>query len=331
MTISLTTEYSRSLASLAGNDFQEEVAARLQVCIVDFQPVPSNPHGDGGVDGLSHRCEHAYCCYGLRHDEFKKPKERVEAIVEKFKEDLRRILELEIVDGKLKHSPNSELAFILPANTKIKHIQLITNWFDSHRILGPLNTAFAKYLKASKCRYVTKDATLNILGPNELAKLHAVDEVIIARARQRAWVQNVERKAQHVALASTEKFDKKMEDLKEISPGQVAAVETLKIELQKAWRRALAFEQELVDTLPGMHRDLEGDRARILSQVSMLMLSTGEPWTVLNKATEIASAVLKKDFDKVLGVFVEDLSTGEIARLIGECPVGWEKPSSNGN
>jgi hypothetical protein len=143
-------------------------------------------------------------------------------------------------------------------------------------------------------------------------------------------VQKVEKKAEQVALGSTEKFEKKMADLKEILPGKDEAIDSLRIELQAAWRKSLAFEQELGDTIPALHRELEANRARILTKVSMVMVGSDKPWAELKHATEIASEVLKKDFDKLFGMLIEDVSSGEIARLIGECPVGWEKPVKHG-
>jgi len=121
-----------------------------------------------------------------------------------------------------------------------------------------------------------------------------------------------------------------MADLKEILPGKDEAIDSLRIELQNAWRKSLAFEQELGDTLPSLHRELEANRARILTKVSMVMVASDKPWTELEHATEIASELLRKDFDKMFGLLIEDVSSGEIARLIGECPVGWEKPVKNG-
>jgi hypothetical protein len=58
----------------------------------------------------------------------------------------------------------------------------------------------------------------------------------------------------------------------------------------------------------------------------MLMIGSPTPWTELGQATKIAFEILQNDFEKLYGMLVEDLSSGEIARLIGECPVGWEKP-----
>jgi len=325
----LIFEYSQSLAVLSGDDFQNEVSARLQAAIIDFQPVPSKPQGDAGIDGLSHHGERAYCCYGPEQDAFKTNRDRERAIIEKFREDLRRIFELDFEKKKLKHCPNSEIKTILPVGQKIKHIELIANWFESHRILSPLLTAKAEYAEASECRYVEKTVTIKIVGPNELANQYAVDEVTIARARQRVLIQRVQKKAEKVTLGSTEKFDKKMADLKEILRTKDDTVDLLRIELQTAWRKALAFEQELGDTLPVMHRELEANRSRILAKVSMVMVATTEPWTQLGNATNIASEVLRRDFDKLCGMLIDDVSTGEIARLIGECPVGWEKPTAH--
>ena len=91
MSNTLILEYEQSLAALSGDDFQNEVIARLQSFINDFQPIPAYPHGDAGIDAISHRGEHAYCCYGLIHDAFKSNKKREDAIVDKFRSDLRQI------------------------------------------------------------------------------------------------------------------------------------------------------------------------------------------------------------------------------------------------
>src|ERR1700749_1796982 len=69
-------EYEKSLASLSGILFQQEVSIRLGKFIDGFQTVPPYPQGDGSLDGISHFGEQAYCCYGLEHDEFKTPAQR---------------------------------------------------------------------------------------------------------------------------------------------------------------------------------------------------------------------------------------------------------------
>jgi len=328
MSNSLVFEYEQSLASLSGKVFQDEVTARLQAFINDFQPVPASPHGDAGLDAISHRGERAYCCYGLEHDLFKTNSKREAAIIDKFKSDLRRIFELEFDRKKLKHSENPEMATILPSGQRIRHIELLPNWFGSHRILGPIVTAVMSYVEVSQCRYVEKTVTVVVLGPKELANRYAVDEVTIARSRQRILIKKVEEKAKLITLDSTEKFDKKMTDLEAITGVSEDVILLLKKTLQVAWRKSLALEQELSDTLPNMHRELEANRTRIFTRVSMLMIASSEPWKELGRATDIASDLLRKDFDKLFGMLIEDVSSGEIARLIGECPIGWEKSAT---
>jgi hypothetical protein len=67
----------------------------------------------------------------------------------------------------------------------------------------------------------------------------------------------------------------------------------------------------------------------------MLIIGSVKPWMELGKATEIAAEILKGDFDMhSYGMMITDVSSGEVARLIGECPVGWgtaaENPVTNG-
>jgi hypothetical protein len=327
--MSLIQEYAESLAALAGNDFESEVCARLQSVILGFQTVPAKPQGDAGLDGFSHDGERGYCCYGPEHDEFKTNKQRENAIIEKFKSDLRRLCELEFAKKKLVCIECPEMATILPDGRKLKHISLLLNWFESHRVLNPIFTAFAEYRVTSICRYVDVDASVVVLGPKELANQYAVDESTIIRARQRVFARRVQQIARTVAIENPKDFESKMAILREIRPDQLAAVESLTEQFRHYWRMSLAFERELDETLPTLHRTLEENRKRILTRVSQLMLSSREPWNELGKASDIAQDFLERDFGKLYGSLVQDVSSGEIARLIGECPVGWEKPSTD--
>lgn len=322
---SLIDEYAHSLAALTGNDFQNEVSARLQSVIIDFQNVPAKPHGDAGLDAFSHGGERAYCCYGPEHNAFKTNKQREDAIVDKFKSDLRRLFELEFNSKVLVVSDSPEMSTILPDHCKIKHVFLLVNWFESHRVLNPILTAANEYGHASKCKYVDSAASVVVLGPWDLANRYAVDELTIARARQRIFIQKVQQKAETITIGSTEKFDQKMSVLTDILPAQAVAIQILSQQLQSAWRMALAFEQELHDTVPNMHRAFEENRRRILTRVLQLMLAAQQPWAELDNATQVAAEILEKDFEKLYGMLIQDVSSGEIARLIGECPIGWEK------
>jgi hypothetical protein len=326
---SLIDEYAASLECLTGVDFQSEVCARLQTFIIGLQTVPSKPQGDAGLDAFSDRGERAYCCYGPELSTFKKDKDRVDAIVNKFRADLRRLYELKFNKKVLEHSDSSEMETILPKGRKIKHIELLVNWFESHRVLSPILTAVEEYENVSKRTYVEEKASVIVVGPKDLANRYAVDEVTIMRARQRVFLQKIQMKAESVVLVSTAKFDEKKEILKEIYPDKVETIDALWIQLQNSWRMALAFEQELDDTLPNLHRDLEANRSRILQKVLTLMLSSPAPWEQLMQSTEFASDILRKDFDSLFGTIVEDLSNGEVARLVGECPIGWKRPVSH--
>jgi hypothetical protein len=73
--------------------------------------------------------------------------------------------------------------------------------------------------------------------------------------------------------------------LREIRPDRLPAIEALTVQLRNHWRMALAFERELDETLPTLHRTLEDDRGRILTRVSQLMLASNGPWTELGKAS----------------------------------------------
>lgn len=326
---SLITEYANSLAALTGNDFQAEVCARLQTFIAGFQTVPAKPMGDAGLDAIADHGRRAYCCYGPEHDAFKTAKKREDGIVDKFSTDLRRIYELDLVKGSLVLAESPEMKTILPTGRKIEQIELLVNWFESHRIIGPILTVVELCQKASKCRYARKNATVVIAGPKDLASRYAIDEVTITRARQRVFLQAVHAKSQTMDVGSILKFDQKRDTLKLIVPGQAGQIDQLWDSLLSFWRMSLAFEQELADTLPNLHRDLEANRSRILQRVMTLMIGVGEPWKQLDQATKIATEILAKDFDKLYGSLIDDVSSGEIARLIGECPIGWEKQVPN--
>jgi hypothetical protein len=325
--VDLVQEYADALSALSGNDFQAEVCARLQSVILGFQTVPAKPQGDAGLDAFSHEGRHAYCCYGPEHDEFKNSKQRETGVVNKFKADLRRLFELVFENKKLVRSKSPEMATILPTGQKIEHIELIVNWFESHRVLNPISTAVTECKLASECRYVNSGASVIVVGPKELANRYAVDELTIVRSRQRQFFKSVKEAAQAITIDNPKDFDFKMNVLRQIKPDKISAIESLTEKLRANWRMAIAFESKLDETLPPLHRILEEDRARILTRVATLMLASDQPWTQLLQAETIAHEILGKSFERQFGELIHDVSFGEIARLIGECPIGWEAPN----
>lgn len=325
MSASLIEEYARVLSSLEGSEFQAEVNARLSTVIVGFQTIPAKPRGDAGLDGLSHNGTHAYCCYGMEHNEFRDNPSREEAVIRKFAGDLRRLFELEMEAHELIHRDTPELPTILAAEQKLIHINLVSNWFESHRVIGRLMTRLNEYKRVSSCRYVNPDVTLTIMGPTELANRHAVDQVTIARATARGFVERVHQSAKNLDITDPLDFDFKMELLRQFVPGNLPAVDAVASGLRANWRTALAFERELVDTVPDLHRSLEQARRQILTRVSELMIAEQRhPWKELPKAERLSYEILQRDFGTLYGAILTEVSSGEIARLIGECPVGWQ-------
>jgi hypothetical protein len=325
MSNSLTDEYARTLAALEGNDFQVEVCTRLRGVILGFQDVPAKPHGDAGLDAFSHNGERGYCCYGPEHDEFKTNRGRESGIVNKFSADLLWLFELTTKVQQLLHKENRELATILPKGQRISQIKLIVNWFESHRILGRILTNVAKYRAASACRYVHPNVSVVVIGPKQLADDYAVDEFTILRARQRTFFKKVQASADTLPIEDPKDFEWKMDVLREIRPDQLEAIKSLADGFRRDWRTALAFERELGDAVPTLHQVLEIARRQILTRVAGLMLSSSEPWTQLDGAVGIANGILEKDFGPLYGTLVPTVASGEVARLIGECTIGWKK------
>ena len=71
---------------------------------------------------------------------------------------------------------------------------------------------------------------------------------------------------------------------------------------------------------------LEEHRERILTQVAQLMLADNNPGDQLVKASDFARDLLAQDFGNLYGSLMHDVGSGEIARLIGECPISWKQP-----
>lgn len=326
--ISQAEAYANTLATLTGNAFQTEICARLQSVVLGFQTIPSKPHGDAGLDGFSHSGAQGYCCYGPELKAYRQTRTLEKAVVEKFKSDLRRLLELEFKKKVLTCCENIEMGSILPSGKKLIHIDLVVNWFESHRVVGPIHSAFLEYKAVSQLRYVDADATVAIIGPTDLANRWSVDELTLVRAQQKSFYQVVQEAAKNVVISDPKTFDEKMALLKDIRPDQLQAIDNLVERYLFKWRLALAFDIKLNETMPNLHQILEASRSRIVTRIAELMLASSTPWTELGKAGEIARAALDADFGSTYGSMMEDIAAGEVARLIGECSIGWVRPGA---
>jgi hypothetical protein len=325
MGIDLAQTYADTLASLAGNNFQAEVCARLQSVILSFQSIPSKPHGDAGLDGYSHNGERGYCCYGMEHDSFKTSRQREAALETKFKSDLRRLFELELRSKTLTHEAVAEMSTILRVGQRLNHVELLTNWFESHRVLAPIMTALEEYRKASQLRYVDPNVTVIVVGPKQLADRYAVDEMTIIRAERRSLFDKLDRDAKLVKIAKGSDFDSKIEVLQAMHPKRESAINQMADVFRGDWRRAIAFDDYLDKTNPALHRSLEGCRSEILKRVVAVMMESDEPWRQLAEANSIACQLTSDVFREQYGEFCNVVASGEIARLIGDCPIDWER------
>ncbi len=319
-------EYAKSLSGLSTSVFETEVCVHLERSVSGFQRVPAKPQGDGGLDGFSHKGQRAYCCYGPVANSFKKPRDLEKDIVSKFSDDLLRLCELTSKAKKLLHAENKALPSILPAGAKITEIVLICNWFESHKVIGPLHTALATFVQASKGTFVAARVDVQIIGPTEFAQRYFADELALYALQSRVMADKVKTSADAIALLPPQGFDAKIATLKLIRPGKESAIDGLADNFRHDWRVNLAFEQELDETLPDLHRALQDGRRRILTRVNQRMLSSSEPWKELKDMATEAREILAAEFGPYASM-IEDVSNGEIARLIGLCPIDWEKVS----
>jgi len=165
---------------------------------------------------------------------------------------------------------------------------------------------------------------VQIIGPTEFSQRYYADELALYALQSRVMVDKVKTSASAIAVLPPQGFDAKIATLKLIRPGKEAAIDGLAEDFRHDWRMNLAFEQELDETLPDLHRALQEGRRRILTRVNQRMLSSTEPWKELKDMAAEARAILAVEFGAYASM-IEDVSNGEIARLIGLCPIDWER------
>jgi hypothetical protein len=325
----LSEAYAKMLGCLEKDAFEAEVCARLAMFISDFQRIPRKPQGDGGLDGLSHGQTTAYCCYGPEQEPFQtNGKGLKDDIVEKFRGDLRKLFELEHKGkAKLVKKLNVEMPTIMAPGHKIKLFRLVVSWFESHRVVGPLNASLDTYKCASDCTYVEQAAQLTVWGPHDLSTQCAVDEHTLFRVEQQALINKVQGALKDGTLAPrTLEFESKFDDLCVRRPEGKRAIEELRSYFRASWGAALALDNELAASSVRMHRLLE--EARIQAAVSARLKSaTGlGPEELIEKMREIMVERFVELFGKDgLGPLTRRVADGEVGRLIGDCPVEWRQ------
>jgi hypothetical protein len=322
------TDYAKLVGALEKEEFEEEICAFLGTYIADFQRVPAKPSGDAGLDGLSHGQTHAYCCYGPEQEPWKKNLSGLkDDILEKFRSDLRRLFELKFdAKNKLIPNPNAEMATILAPGRKLTNIYLVVSWFETHRIIGPLNKSFAQYKAASSCTYIDVTAQPTIWGPHDLATRWVVDELALFRVENRALIAKVKQALlSGVTPPAHDKFDAKFEYLRIKSPERKAAIDALDDYFRKSWGGALALDNELAATSVALHEALEMARTQTTIAAHIQSQLTSEPMELLEYMRNEVRSKLGDVFGERLGALSPQVADGEIARLIGECPINWSK------
>ncbi len=335
MSGNLIDTYAKALAELEEFAFQEAIVQRLLVALSNFQTVPSYPAGDGGLDGHSHKGQRAYCCYGLKYDSAKTPFQRAKQLVKKFSDDLLRLFELEH-HGKtrLVHKENTALLSIFgcapAAKDRISHITLISNWFENHAALGSINQNALKFAQSSQCRWVATDVDVVLRGPKEFVDQYGVDESTMLWLMHKNLYQKMDSAAELVSLPHGPTFDLKMTNAEDLLPESREEVQAVANDLRNDWQRAVVFEQELSDRMPDLHAALERGRRRLLMKVRTH--PTSSPWEAITLAQDFAETIFSDDFSPIYGTsMVRDLSSGEVARLVGACPINWKAKAANGH
>lgn len=324
------SDYEKLLGGLEGDSFEAEVCARLQSHISDFQRIPDKPNGDGGLDGLSHGQECGYCCYGPEPDPVKlKLKDLKDDIIEKFNSDLRRLFELKFADNRrLVDEPNSELATIIADGNKIKSVYLVVSWFETHRVIGPLNTSFNRYKQASKLRYIDPDASLTIWGPRDLATRGEIDEHTLFRIENRGLFERVKSATtETLPVESAADFDAKFEDLKMRRPARATHIEDLATGFRAAWAAAIALDNELASTSVALHEELEAARTDAAVSARLRSMGKADPYELIEAIRQDVVERLGKGFGQRLGGLTSKVADGVVAGLIGECPIEWRDDS----
>lgn len=330
----LRGEYARKLALLTGDAFETEIVIAFQQTITGFQRVPDKPHGDGGLDGISHNFTHAYCCYGL---ELQPSLGTLAAalrkkILKKFKDDLLRLFELRRVKGGFKDCANKVLPKVLgvtKVTTKFKVIRLIANVFEDNQLIGDLRTAFESFRVASKKRFVAPDCELTIWGPEDVANNTAVSEQFLLRIENPALfdaLKSVNAAVSAHEPADQDKFNAKFDDLaKRVPAPKTSGVEALRSTFKKGWSKSILLNEQLASTQPNLHEQFEAARARAATDA--LITSNKQDADPLDVLSESRKRLREQLAELVKGglppIIRDDLADAEVGRLIGECPLDW--------
>lgn len=335
MTATIESAFAERLARLVGDDFQRAVCSVLAKNFHHFQPVVAKPSGDGGIDGISHDCDVIYCCYGLDISAVKQlnTADIKNQVADKFRADIRRIMELEPVQKKKKNgpkwqkAPNATIAGLWPAGRKAKHIKCICNWNEHSGVFKAINDHYADYKNHSDMTYVDASCTVTFLGPKDFVASVVVDEASLLRLEHSGFIKIlVGPGTAPPAAATTSKFVQKFELLTTAHPERKQELEEMRDGLIGDWTALLCRLNQIENELPQIHE-----------KVSKCIVSVARAATLETTAlgSKDAPNFLASFTDKVVTRLAADLSDllppdqvrpfaeQIVAKLIGECPINW--------
>ncbi len=247
-------------------------------------------------------------------------------IINKFSGDLRKLFELEFEDKKLKQVENQELASIMGAHRKIKHVYLVVSSFESHQILGPLRTRFDEYKAASKLRFIDVDATMSVWGPKELAALGEVDEHTLFCIENRALIERVQNASTaDLVKAAVDGFDAKFDDLKRRCPSKLQKIDEIAQDFRKAWAAAIVLDDDLAKNSLGLHQILESVRSDAARAARVKSMGEADAYQLIEAMSQEVEQQLGEGFGDRLGHLTVRIAGGVVAGLIGECPIEWRE------
>jgi len=234
--------------------------------------------------------------------------------------------------AKLVHKDNQALLSIFgavpPPAERICHVTLIANWFESHTPLGTIKQNAATYARASQCRWITSDADVVLKGPREFADQYGADESTMMWLKHQELLAKVEAEAAFIDVLQGPTFDSKMQAAEALLPDAHDDVRQVAKNLRADWQWAIAFERQLSDRLPRLHAALERGRRQLLTRV--LTHRSSAPWEAIIRAQEFSESVFSDDFLEIYGKsIVRELASGEVARLVGGCPINWKAKAPN--
>lgn len=328
-------EFIKAISLLTGQDFEDCVVAALQQSLEGgCQRVTAISGGDGGIDGLSHNHQRAYCCYGL--DTQPRPSTTSKALAgkvsEKFKEDILRILELGPRDEGLPRKDNDILEKVLDTSSpdKIKCIVLVTNAFYESSVIGTLKRAFIAFCKKSTMRFVDPKCDLMVWGPEDLARNIVITPQNLLRVQDPALFRvltefDTDTEAPPQDLHDA--FYSKFECIIEANPSTSDIISEIRDDLRKLWQNGIALDNRLAANMPSIHEEFS--RARRVSAREALIKSARH-WQDPIDLLETCRAELQRTLASTsLGLapssILRELADAEVGRLIGECPLRWRK------